>query len=529
MTASGKESESHSVYFIFYLIITAIICGAQVMVVEVLGSRVIGPFFGVSLFVWTSLIAVTLIALAAGYAVGGIFADRKSTPDYLYGIILLSGLLVLLIPPLKGTVIKACQPLGLRLGTFVSASLLFGPSLFFLGCVSPYVVKVAAREMRNIGRTVGVFYAVSTIGSVMGTVLTGFVLIAYFGVNRIFIFVGVMLIALSAGYFLAFRRKWLFLIFLIIPFLTPHKEELTTKTLPNGTWVSERFSKDSYYGKVKVVDYSFSIFNTRELVIDGLVQGRIDKYTGAMAFPYLYMMHILPLSINPDGQKCLMIGLGAGILPMMYEKNGVVTDVVDIDPLIVDVASKYFGFKPSGDVVISDARYFLTRSINKYDYILLDVFSGDTTPGHVLSLEAFELMRKHLTDRGILAINMVGSLKKDTFITASVIKTLKEVFDTVEIYLTSPLEQAEESANITVLAYNFSPVPVNDDILKDYHIHILARQAVEQAFGKKFSFPPDTEAAVLTDEYNPIEIFDIWQKERVRKEIIKYTDPDILL
>lgn len=529
MTASEKGNESHSVFFIVYLIITAMICGAQIMVVEVLGSRVIGPFFGVSLFVWTSLISVTLIALAAGYAVGGIFADRKSTPDYLYGIILLSGILVLLIPPLKGTVIKACQPLGLRLGSFVSSSLLFGPSLFCLGCVSPYVVKVAAREMKNIGRTVGIFYAISTIGSVLGTVLTGFVLIAYFGVSKIFIFVGVMLIALSAGYFMVFRRKWLFLIFLIIPFLIPHKEELVSKTLPNGTWVSEVFSKDSYYGKVKVVDYSFGKFDTRELVIDGLVQGRVDRYTGVMALPYLYMLHMLPLSINPDGQKCLMIGLGAGILPMMYGKDGIVTDVVDIDPLIEEVARKYFSFKPSGDVVISDARFFLTQSNNKYDYILLDVFSGDTTPGHVLSLEAFGLMREHMTGRGILAINMGGSLKKDTFITASVIKTLKEVFDTVEIYLTGPLEVAEKSANITVLAYNFPSVTVNDDILKNYNIHVLARQTVEQAFGKKFSFPPDIEAIVLTDEYNPIEIFDIWQKERVRKDIIKHTDPDILL
>lgn len=529
MASSGKERESHSIYFILYLILTAIICGAQVMVVEVLGSRVIGPFFGVSLFVWTSLIAVTLIALATGYAVGGIFADKKSTPDYLYGIILLSGLLVLLIPPLKGTVIKASQPFGLRLGTFVSASVLFGPSLFFLGCVSPYVVKVAAREMHNIGRTVGIFYAVSTIGSVMGTVLTGFVLIAYFGVSSIFIFVGVVLIALSVGYFMLFRRKWFFLIFLVIPFLTPHKEELITKTLPNGTVVSEVFSRDSYYGKVKVVDYSFSIFNTRELVIDGLVQGRIDKYTSAMAFPYLYMMHMVPLSINPDGKKCLMIGLGAGILPMMYGRDGVVTDVVDIDPLIVEVATKYFGFRPSGDIYISDARYFLANSENKYDYILLDVFSGDTTPSHVLSLEAFELISDHMTDHGILAINMVGSLKKDTFITASVIRTLNEVFDTVDIHLTTPLEKAEESANITILAYNFPRLPVNDDILNDYYIHILSRQAVEQAFGKTFSFPPDTEAIILTDEYNPIEIFDIWQKERVRKSIIRHTDPDILL
>jgi spermidine synthase len=531
MNTSGKGSEAHSIYFILYLIITAVICGAQVMVVEVLGSRVIGPFFGVSLFVWTSLITVTLIALAAGYAVGGVLSDRKSTPDYLYGIILLSGLLVLLIPPSKGVVIKACQPLGLRMGSFVSSSILFGPSLFLLGCVSPYIVKVAAKELRNIGRTVGIFYAVSTVGSVLGTMLTGFVLIAYFGVSRIFIFVGVTLIVLSASYFLIFRRKWIFLLslFLVIPLLIPHAETLKSKTLPNGTMVTEVFSKDSYYGKVKVVDYSFSIFNTRELLIDGPVQGRVDKYTKTAAFSYLYMMHLLPLSINPDGKTCLVIGLGAGVLPMMYKRSGVISDVVDIDPLVVEVAEKYFGFKSSGDIFISDARYFLASSRKKYDYIMLDVFNGDTTPSHVMSLEAFRLMKERLTERGVLTINMAGSLKRDTFITASVIKTLKEVFDTVEIFFTGPLEKAEESSNLAVLAYNFPSVTVDNDVLNDHYVHILVREKVEEAFGKKFKFPSDIEAIVLTDEYNPIEIFDIWQKERHRRNIIKHTDPDILL
>ena len=120
-----------------YLLLTAVVCGALIMVVEVLGSRVVGPFFGVSLFVWTSLIAVTLIALAAGYGLGGLLADRRGTPEYLYAIILVAGLLVLLIPVLKAPVLKLSIPLGLRLGAFTSTTLLFGPSLFLLGCVSP--------------------------------------------------------------------------------------------------------------------------------------------------------------------------------------------------------------------------------------------------------------------------------------------------------------------------------------------------------------------------------------------------------
>src|SRR5210317_1396119 len=129
--------------FIWFLMLTALTGGALIMVVEVLGSKVIGPFFGVSLFVWTSLIAVTMIALAAGYAVGGFLSDRREHADNLYGIIAVAGVAVLLIPILAPTVLKLCMPMGLRAGAFFSSCLLFGPSLFLMGCISPYVIKIA--------------------------------------------------------------------------------------------------------------------------------------------------------------------------------------------------------------------------------------------------------------------------------------------------------------------------------------------------------------------------------------------------
>ena len=173
-------------FFITYLKITALISGALVMVIEVLGSRVIGPFFGVSLHVWTSLIAVTLIALSLGYALGGIYADRKNNADTLFLIILLSGVSVLVIPLVKGTILTITMPLGLRGGAFTSALILFGPSLFLLGCVSPYLIKITAKELHSIGRTVGGFYALSTFGSVLGTFVTGFFLIVFLSVIREF-------------------------------------------------------------------------------------------------------------------------------------------------------------------------------------------------------------------------------------------------------------------------------------------------------------------------------------------------------
>jgi len=199
--------EHHSFPFLIYLLITALMCGSHVMVVEVLGSRVIGPFFGASLFIWTALIAVTLVGLALGYTVGGFLSDRYESPSYLYTIIFLAGISIQLIPLLKKPVFALTVPMGLRIGALTASTLLFGLPLFLLGCVSPYVIRIATREIKKLGRTVGLFYAVSTVGSFVGTILTGFVLISYMKVNQIFAFLSFSLIGLSIVYFCFFQEK----------------------------------------------------------------------------------------------------------------------------------------------------------------------------------------------------------------------------------------------------------------------------------------------------------------------------------
>lgn len=517
------------ILFVSYLILTAMVCGALVMAVEVMGSRVISPFYGVSLFVWTSLITVTLVALALGYAAGGIISDRKGTPDYLYGIILAAGLSAVLIPHLKGIILKSFLHLGLRSGALVSSMLLFGPVLFLLGCVSPYIIKIAAKEIKNIGRTVGLFYAVSTIGSFLGTVLTGFILIAYLGVNLIFGIIGVVLICLSVIYFLIFRKKWYLLILIAIPFFIPDTADLNPVVMPNGTKVTRVFSKDSFYGNLKVVDYSYGIAHTRELIIDGLIQGGIDMNNSLPVYEYMYFMEFLPYSLNPAGKNCLVIGLGAGIIPMWYEKMGIKTDTVDIDPNVVTIAKKYFGFELAGDVIISDARYYLINSNKTYDYIVLDVFNGDTTPGHILSVEALQILKTRMTQKGILAVNLAGSLKKETFMTASVIKTLESVFKTVEIYPLFSLDNSEGWGNLAVIAYDYPSIPLDLSPVKNLPVHPLARDLVSRLADQRFSFPSDTPAIILSDDYNPIDFYDIWLKEKVRKNVLENSSLDIFI
>jgi spermidine synthase len=519
----------HSKGFLAYLISTTALCGALVMVLEVLGSRVIGPFFGVSLFVWTSLITVTMVALAAGYAAGGHLSDRKSSPDWLYGIILLSGVLVILIPVLKGPVLQLTLPLGLRWGSLVCAFILFGPALFLLGCVSPYIVKIAAREMHNIGRTVGSFYAISTVGSVVGTMLAGFVLIAYLGVNRIFLLTGSLLIAVSIAYFLFFRGKWTAALVIILPFLMLPHEKHVVKMLPDGTRVERIADRDTYYGNLKVVEYSYQSIRNRELLIDGQVQGGVDVNSRMSVYEYPYLLQFVPRALNPGGKSCLVIGLGAGLVPAWYEAQGVATEVVDIDPTVVELAREYMGFNPAIPVHVEDARYFLNNATKRYDYIVLDVFNGDTTPGHLLNVEAMRLAKERLTPNGVLAVNLIGSLKQHTYMTASVVKTMQSVFGQVAIYPVFDPEAGSGIGNLEIVAYDGPERPLRLQDIKNLTIHPIVEKTVRQVMTRTFAFPPQTPAIILSDDYNPVDFYDLWLKERVRRNYLTYTDFDILL
>jgi spermidine synthase len=524
------ETQPQSRSFLYFLTLTALVCGALVMVIEVLGSRVIGPLFGVSLFVWTALITVTLVALAGGYALGGVLADRRGTPGRLYALILAAGLLVLLVPLLKAPVLKACVPLGLRAGALVAATVLFGPALMLLGCVSPWVIRLAAREVRSLGRTVGVFYAISTAGSFLGTIGTGFVLVALFTVRQIFFGVGLALVALAVAYFVAFRRRAVAAAALLValgPLLTATPGPIS-KLMPSGTRATVVYARDGQYGNVKVVEYSFGPIHTREMMIDGLIQGGIDVATGQSIYEYSYFLELLPYALNPRGRRCLVVGLGAGIVPMWYEQRGVRCDVVDIDPEVVAVARRYFGFQVAGDTILEDARYFLNATPRTYDYVILDVFNGDITPSHVLSREALAVVRARLAPGGVAAVNLIGSLRRDTFMTASVIRTLREVFAQVEVFPTFDPAGADAYGNLALVAYDGPHRALDLTPVAGLPVHPLAKD-VRPLLGRTFAFPPGTPAVVLTDDFNPLDVHDTWLREQVRRTIIATTDWDVLL
>jgi spermidine synthase len=224
-----------------------------------------------------------------------------------------------------------------------------------------------------------------------------------------------------------------------------------------------------------------------------------------------------------------VIGLGLGAIPNWYEKQGIHCDVVDINPAVVEIAKNYFGFHHSGDLFIEDARYYLNSTKRRYDYIVLDVFNGDVTPPHLLSVEALSLMRDRLTPKGVLAINLIGSLKKETYMTASVVKTLQASFDQVGVYPAFDPRKSETGlGNLALMAYQGPARSLKLDHAR-FQTHEIVRRIVFSNLGREFEFPPGTPAIVLTDDYNPIDFFDGWLRETVRGMILETTDWDILI
>ena len=342
----------------FSLEITVFFCGALVMIYEIIGTRVLAPYIGTSTYIWTSLIGVILGALSLGYWLGGKWADKKPEVKVLAGAIFLAGGLVSVTILIKDPFLILISELktGLELKSFLAAVFLFAPASVFLGFVTPYAVKLKTKTLEETGKTVGRLYALSTIGSILGTFSAGFLLIPNVGTNRTLYFIAGMLFLISVFLipFSPSRFKIGLLIIFVLGVGINEFQNYFQQTHFNF------YDYDTEYSRVQIMEIEDEKTGLKKRVMKidpQYFQSAMYLEKEDLASEYLKYYHLVE-QINPKFQKVLLIG-GAGFsFPkdfLRFHPKAEI-DVVEIDPEMTTIAKKTFS--PSGK---SPPKYFPRR------------------------------------------------------------------------------------------------------------------------------------------------------------------------
>jgi spermidine synthase len=500
--------------------LTVFLTGASVMVIELLGTRMIAPFYGASLYVWSSLISVTMMALAIGYFVGGRWADRAKRSG-LSLIVALAAVLTLLIPWLTRPVLLATDPLGLRLGALTSALVLFLPSLTLLGMVGPFAIKLSTARLDGVGSSAGSIYAVSTLGSVAGTLFLGFYLFPLLGSREIFIGTGVFLLLLSVV-IAAFEQKRLAMNSSIISSLSLVIIGLgfLPKIVDAGhPYVGNKFriisEEESLYGWVRVIDQPAR--NLRMLTSDASMIGAAGISDGGNRLSYQDIVGTIP-ALRPGMRRALIVGLGAGkMVEVLRDRYGIETDTLEIDPAVADAASRYFDFNPAGKNLIGDARYEIRHLKGPYDLIIHDCFTGGSEPAHLLTVETLQQLKGLLSAQGILAVNFVSFAEgRDNLALPSVAKTVDQVFPHQSLFISEP----GKDFNDFIFLASSQPI--------DFQAKSLFADQIDWLRERQFQVDK-TRGMLLTDNLNPLEHLQVKKSEHYRSVLVDWFGADLLI
>jgi spermidine synthase len=498
-----------------FLYFTAMVTGAAIMIVEILGAKMLAPYVGTSHFVWTAQIAVTLVALATGYYAGGKLVDRSPELGRLYAAILGAGVYLGLTTLIVRPVAYWCLDFKLAVGSLLASTLLFFVPLALLAMVGPFLVRMLTSSVSGVGGNMGRLTALSTLGSFAGTVLIGYVLIPLLPNSFTMALTAGALFVLVVVYFFGWGRKSrarsgvvaALVLGLGLGFVGVQRDL-------HGEFRDfvELHRANSNFGLLQVLDSESSDY--RLYLNDYLVQNTYSPMTKQSLSMFTYMLHDLARAYTPELRRALCIGLGVGIVPMQFVRDGVSVDVVEINPGVVPVARQYFDCDPGRlNLVIDDGRHFVNQTTNRYDAIVLDAFLGDSSPSHLMTREAFDAMRRRLQPEGTLVINCFADFRpRHDYFGASLDQTLKSVFRSVRIHALS-------GGNVFFVASDRPELAIVHAL--DFSgVHDRARSQVEGAFQSLVAANP-RQGRVLTDDYNPVEFYDAANREVIRRNLAR--------
>lgn len=380
---------------------SAFLSGLMVMAAELTASRLLASYFGSSLYVWTNLIGLVMLALAVGYSLGGRLADKRPDSEPYFLLLFWAGIYIALVhylmEPLMGVLGVLLQNLSrfVTVGSFISIIVLLVPPMFFLAMIVPYTLKLVAHEMKDIGEYSGRVSMVSTAGSLIGTFLPAFVLVPLLGVRASFVFIGFVLMFYSA---LALKRVFLFAASIVV---------LALLFLPQSSEANFLYSDESSYGHVFVKEHDGEFYLHVDHQIG--IQSVYDPDTPITEEYYAYF-GVLPRYVDSP-ESVLILGHAGGSFTRVFNTFYPELSVtgVEIDPAITRAAEAVMGLRDLDvEIIHGDARAYVSRTDARYDLILVDAYNGLSIPSHLATEEFFLDAKAALNDGGVMALNIAA-------------------------------------------------------------------------------------------------------------------------
>ena len=447
-------------------------CGAALMGLELLAARVLAPVMGNSIFVWGSIIASFMIALSLGYWLGGRIADRYGAARSLGVVIGAAGLATALSPLAARATLAWAAELGARTGPLIATTIIFFVPALLIAMVTPMGIRLASSAgLAHIGRSAGTLSAVSTAGSIVGTLGTTFWLVPLLQVEPLIVGFGAALTATAlvslsiraeaepghAPRELGLKSTAVVVALVIAGAIASTGVYLHVRTPATVNELGEQilFSADTQYHRITVTEKD----GVRSLRFDKSWQSAIsleDGYTSIIRYPdYLHTA----LAVKPDAERVLVLGLGGGAVTkrMWRDYPKLTIDSVEIDPVVVDVATRYFGLPEDErlDVIVNDARRYVQTTDETYDIVIVDAYYADSLPFHLTTREFFTEISQILRPGGVVAYNIISAVEGESSeLFRSMYRTANGVWDRLWVFplFLGEREDPEARRNIIMLA-----------------------------------------------------------------------------
>jgi spermidine synthase len=413
-----------------FLYLLVFVVGTASLGAEIAAARLMAPFFGASTIVWANTIGVVLVSLSIGYWLGGKLGDRYPRARELCLVVLAAAALLAVVPfaarPFFDVSTDALDEIsaGAFVGSLVGVLFLIAIPVILLGTCSPWAIRLAVPDVEHSGRTAGRLYAISTVGSLLGTMLAALVMIPFIGTQRTFLAFAVAL-ALVAAAGLGWR-------YLAVPAALAGVIAVpvgTVKATDGEEVLFEGESEEQYIRVVEQEDGDRALeLNEGQAVHSMLRPGSYlteDVWDGYLVLPFA--------ARTEPPERIAILGNAAGTTARAYGHYFPETEVdgVEIDAKLTELGEEYFDLEnPNLEVFHEDARPWLDDSDGGYDVIMVDAYRQPYIPFYLATKEFFELARDRLAPGGVVIVN-AGHPEDNDDLETVLGRTLADVFPTV--------------------------------------------------------------------------------------------------